>query len=351
MRIRKRHWIAAAAVLAVTVIFLCIFLSQVERTAAAQDSQSLSVSEDRKLVVYTSHKEEVYEPLFQEFQARTGIWVEVTTGGTIELLEMIAAANGDAACDVMFGGGVESYEAYKEYFDSYRCNESEYLSGSFYSGDGKWTAFSQLPIVFVYNNKLVEAADAPRTWAELLQEQWKGEIAFADPKTSGTSCTALLTMCQVLELTPKQVVEAFSGNLCGDILPDSGLVIDEVTQGTKLVGITLEESALKAKKLGADISILYPEDGISAVPDGAALVKAAPHGENARLFLDFIISKDVQELLGDRLCRRSVRTDMEQKEGFLQITVMDFNLDWASANQRPLLDWWVKAQAGRPKVK
>ena len=254
MRFRKQHWIAAAG-LVVAVICFCGYLSRMEKAAAAWDSQSLSIGEDQKLVVYTSHKEEVYEPLIQEFQARTGIWVEVTTGGTIELLTMIAAADGEAACDVMFGGGVESYEAYKDYFDSYRCSESEYLSGSFYSKDGKWTAFSQLPIVFVYNNKLVEAKDAPGTWAELLTEQWRGKIAFADPRSSGSSCTALLTMCQVLGLTPRQVAEAFTECLCGDVLPDSGLVIDEVTQGAKLIGITLEESAMKAKKLGADISI------------------------------------------------------------------------------------------------
>ena len=42
--------------------------------------------EGERLVVYTSHKEEVYWPIIQEFEARTGIWVEVEAGGTSELL-------------------------------------------------------------------------------------------------------------------------------------------------------------------------------------------------------------------------------------------------------------------------
>lgn len=36
-------------------------------------------------MVYTSHKEEVYWPIIKEFEERTGIWVEVVSGGTNEL--------------------------------------------------------------------------------------------------------------------------------------------------------------------------------------------------------------------------------------------------------------------------
>ena len=51
--------------------------------------------EENKLVVYTSHKEEVYAPIIKEFEERTGIWVELHTGGTSELLEEIAEGNGE----------------------------------------------------------------------------------------------------------------------------------------------------------------------------------------------------------------------------------------------------------------
>ena len=43
----------------------------------------------QKLIVYTSHKEEVYGPIIREFEERTGIWVEVRDGGSTELLEAI----------------------------------------------------------------------------------------------------------------------------------------------------------------------------------------------------------------------------------------------------------------------
>ena len=61
------------------------------------------VSEEKRLTVYTSHKQEVYAPIIKEFEERTGIWVEVVPGGTTELLERIREEGEKGSCDVMFG--------------------------------------------------------------------------------------------------------------------------------------------------------------------------------------------------------------------------------------------------------
>ena len=42
------------------------------------------VSAEKRLTVYTSHKQEVYAPIIKEFEERTGIWVEVVPGGTTD---------------------------------------------------------------------------------------------------------------------------------------------------------------------------------------------------------------------------------------------------------------------------
>lgn len=338
---RRRHILPmmGGALLVVLLVFAPMVL-RIEKGAISRGEDSYTIGEEQKLVVYTSHKKEVYEPIIQEFEARTGIWVEVKTGGTIELMETIASEAGENSGDVMFGGGVESYQAYRDSFEGYRCSDSGSLKDDFYSEKGWWTPFSALPVVIIYNYKLVSQEEAPGTWEELLKKEWKGRIAFADPQTSGTSCTALLTMCQVMKMEPRQLAECFMKQLDGKVLEDSGLVTANVKEGTSPVGVTLEESARKAIEQGADISIIYPEDGTSAVPDGTAIIKHAPHSENARLFLDFTVSRDVQRLLGDKLGRRSVRTDIGVGEGFPKIAPMDFDLYWAGAHQRELLGWW-----------
>ena len=53
--------------------------------AQGTDVSAFAPGEEERLVIYTSHKEEVYGPIIKEFQQRTGIWVEVVTGGSGEL--------------------------------------------------------------------------------------------------------------------------------------------------------------------------------------------------------------------------------------------------------------------------
>ncbi|MGE5678381.1 MAG: ABC transporter substrate-binding protein [Pseudomonadota bacterium] len=324
----------------IILLLLMFILSSCSSPSVMNDDYSLE--EWNKLVVYTSHKEEVYSPIIKEFEDRTGIWVQVISGGTTEILEQIANDSDKVIGDVMFGGGVESLEAYSGYFAPYKYSQEEVLEQSFKSDSSKWTVFSKLPIVFVYNNKLVYETAAPKGWEDLLQERWKGKIAYADPHKSGSGYTILMTLMQVMGKDNWKAMEQFSDVLDGKLLEDSSDVINEVASGTKLIGITLEESALKRIAAGMDITMVYPVEGTSAIPDGSAMILNAPHEENAKLFLDFIMSKDVQRMIVDKCYRRSVRRDIYYSEawGSEDVKFIDFDLKWASSNRSEILRKW-----------
>ena len=79
--------------------------------AARNEEQAASrfaPDEAHRLVIYTSHKEEVYWPIIQEFEARTGIWVEVEAGGTSELLARLRVALRRARQDSGHAGAPEA---------------------------------------------------------------------------------------------------------------------------------------------------------------------------------------------------------------------------------------------------
>lgn len=321
-------------------LVILIFSSSCSSLPVVNDVNPLE--ERDKLVVYTSHKEEVYGPIINEFEERTGLWVQVISGGTTELLYQIENESNNVIGDVMFGGGVDSLDSYSQYFAPYTYTHENELNKMYKSKDNKWTVFSRLPIVLIYNNKLVYEAVAPQSWNDLLQERWKGKIAYADPNNSGSSYTILNTIIQVMGKDNWNTINQFYSILDGKILEGSGDVLNEVDSGTKLVGITLEESAIKKIKAGADITIVYPLEGTSVVPDGTALILNAPHKENARLFMDFIIGKDVQKMIVEQNFRRSVRGDIAKPTTWKaeEVKLIDFDLIWAIENRNEILKRW-----------
>lgn len=307
-----------------------------------EEAAACAPPEERKLTVYTSHKEEVYWPIVKEFEERTGIWVDVVTGGTNELLERIAGEGDSPRADVMFGGGVESLESYRDCFTPYVTGQTEALQERFRSPDGLWTPFSALPVALIYNTKLVRPQQLTG-WEDLLSPDFRGRIAFTDPAVSGSSFTGLVTLLTALG-GGEDTLRRFGENLDGRQLDNSGAVLTAVAGGSSWVGITLEETALQRIAAGEDIALVWPAEGTSCVPDASALVKGAPHEENAKRFLDFTVEADVQELLGGSFYRRSVRDGVEPAQALTpleQVPLAGYDVAWACEHREALLDAWA----------
>lgn len=310
-------------------VLLCVLLFS---TGTAQE---LAPEEGLRLTVYTSHKEEVYRPVVEEFERRTGIWVRVVTGGTTELLERIEGEADDPRADVMFGGGVESLMAYEGCFAAWSTPRDMLLEDCRFD-EHRFVAFSRLPLVIIYNPRLVD--DPPQGWRDLLSPRWRGQIAFADPGVSGSSFTALATLMQALD--GEASLALLADNVRGHVLSGSGEVVSAVASGAMSVGVTLHETAKKRILAGDRIEMIWPEDGTSAVPDGAAVIANCAHEENARLFVRFILGEDVQRRVQTDFARLSVRSDLARETEAEEHAFCAYDIDWASANQRDILAAW-----------
>ena len=319
-------------------LLAALFLSACQKT---ERTTEYTPDESMRLTIYTSHKEEVYMPIVREFEERTGIWVDVITGGTNELLERIESQQDNVEADVMFGGGVESLKAYDHCFSPYVVGSSGSIREPHQAEDAVWTPFSALPVVLIYNTKLV-SPDKITGWSSLSDPIFRGRIAFADPAISGSSFTALATQILAGKSMDKTLA-TLAENLQGKTLSSSGDVLNAVADGSYLVGITLEETALKYIAAGADLAMVYPEEGTSCVPDASAIVKGAPHSENAKRFLDFTVSYEVQQMLSESSYRRPVRSDIPAGDSLLplqDIVLVDYDIDWACKNRDVILSDW-----------
>lgn len=304
------------------------------------------------LEVYVSHKEDVYGPIVKEFQERYGIQVNVVAAGTGELLKRVEAESANPMGDIMFGGGAESLEAYTDYFEPYETTEAGQINPNLKSSDNSWTPFSSLPIVIMYNDKLVAEDEVPTGWADLLDPKWKGQIAFTDPALSGSCFTAMVTMikAEANEEAGWEFIRKFVENLDGKLLKSSSDIFKGVADGEFSLGVTLEESAHKYILADADVGMVYPAEGTSIVPDGTAIIKGAKNMDNAKLFIDFVSGPDIQKMLVVDMSRRSVRDDIEPTEGLpklAEIKVVDYNIAEVSKEKETIMSQWKDILVGK----
>ena len=318
-----------------------------EDTKAEAEAAGGKAPEDYKgtVVVYSPHDADPLNAGVNLFMEKyPNVKVEVVAAGTGELCNRIAAETANPIADVLWGGGADSLAAFKEYFEPYVCANDEFIGAAYKDPDGLWIGESPLPMVIFYNKDLIEkdGLTIPETWEDLTKPEWKGKIAYCLPSKSGSAYTQLCTM--ILGHGGKEdgwdFIKKLYDNLDGKIVDSSGKCHKMVADGEFYVGLTLEKAAVQYKD-DPSVGFAYPKDGTSAVPDGVALVKGCPNEENAKLFIDFVTSKECQTEQSGNWGRRPVRSDMEVGEGMAKledIPLVDYDFDWAANEKEAIIE-------------
>lgn len=315
---------------------------------ADSDSEPAAPAGGGEVTVYHSHPADWTEPLFREFEEQTGIKVNVVSAGTGELLARIQAEQENPLGDIIWGGDAASYVGFQEtYMQPYVSPEADAFPDKYKDPNGYWVAFNVEPSVVIYNTKLVSEADAPKSWADICDPKFKGRIAIADPAKSSTGFVSLVSMMRAVGGDDDEkafaALRELVNNLDGKVQSSSSLTYKTVVDGEYMIGLTYEEAAIKYVRAGADIAIVYPEEGqnVALVPLG--VIKGCQNEENAKAFIDFALSKKVQEQLNS-FNRRSGRSDVEDAEDIQAIKVLDdiksigFHPDWIQENTEEITD-------------
>ncbi|MDO4268227.1 MAG: ABC transporter substrate-binding protein [Eubacteriales bacterium] len=297
------------------------------------------------VVVYSPHDADPLNAGVNLFMEKyPNVKVEVVAAGTGELCNRIAAESANPIADVLWGGGADSLAAFKEYFAPYVCANDDVIDAAYKDPEGLWIGESPLPMVIFYNKELIEkdGLEIPENWSDLIKPEWKGKIAYCLPSKSGSAYTQLCTMLLGHGGREEgwEFIRQLYDNLDGKIVDSSGKCHKMVADGEFYVGLTIEKSAIQYKD-DPSVGFSYPQDGTSAVPDGVALVKGAPNEENAKLFIDFVTSKECQTEQSGNWGRRPVRSDMEVGEGLAplsELKLVDYDFDWAANDKEQIIE-------------
>ncbi len=304
--------LAAAAVLGVS--------AGLPRASQAADAVDLAAAKSEgKVVWYTSAPLVQAQKLASLFESETGVKVELfRSGGTAILRRFMQEAEaGQAAADVLSTAdpAASAALARKGMFVAFKPENFDKIRAEAKDPDGYHMAYRLNMVTFFVRTDRVAAADAPKTWSDLIDPKYKGKMLLTDPSFTSLQVAVVGTLSHMRGWS---YYEALRKN---DIMVVQGnqQVIDMMKRGERVIAAgALDSYAVQAHRQGHPIENIFPSDGTFAVPGPSGVVKGSPHPNAAKLFAAFLVGDTAQKIIvGDGAF--SPRTDMPAPAGAPQL--------------------------------
>ena len=256
-----------------------------------------------ELVVYGSCEEEYLAAACQHFEELFGIKTTFQRLSTGEVQAKIEEENGNPSADVWFGGTTDPYNvcAAEGLLEPYAAvNASHLISDMYKDADNNWFGIYKGILGFMVNTDELarKEQEAPADWADLLKDEYKGEIWLSNYNTAGTAKLVVNTMIQKYghDEGIKYLVD-LDKNI--EVYTKSGSGPSKnVGTGECIIGIGfLHDGITQIVDNGyTNVSLIIPSSGTSFEVGATAIFKGAAHSNAAKLWIEYALSPECVEL-------------------------------------------------------
>lgn len=310
-----------------------------------------------RLVVYCSATNEMCEAETKAFGEKYDVKTSFIRNGSGSTFAKIEAEKNNPRADVWYGGTFDPQSQAGELglLEKYRSPNVDQIVKEFQDPakvKGNYTSAIYMGILgFGVNTerlKKLGIEKVPQCWKDLTDPRLKDEIQIADPQSSGTAYTAIATFVQLWDENGafeyfKKLDPNISQYTKSGITPSRNTARGEATIG---IGF-LHDYALEIQH-GAPIEMIVPCEGTGYELGGVSIIKGARNMDNAKLFIDWALSKEAQELAwkkGNSLQTLTNTTAEQSPVAFdptkLKLINYDFEKFGASDERKRLITKWV----------
>jgi len=286
----------------------------------------------------------------------TGTRVNMTLKGSGEALAQLIAEKDNPRTDLWFGGtGDPHLQAAEqgltlEYKSALLPQLHEWAQQQAKQSNWRTVGIYSGPLGFGYNTELIarKKLPVPRTWADLLKPEYKGEIQVANPASSGTAYTMIATLVQLMgEDKAFDYLKGLHRNVGAYPRQGTG-PIKAVARGETAVSISFVHDGPGEKQQGFPVATITPADGTGAEIGSMSLIKGARNLENAKKFYDWALTPATQEMAAATRqyqlpSNKAAKVDPNVPD-FRQIKLIpyDYAKYGTSAERRRLIARWEK---------
>ncbi|MBI3965478.1 MAG: extracellular solute-binding protein [Chloroflexi bacterium] len=251
---------------------------------------------------FCSLPQSLCEAIGKRFTEHTQIKVEVTrlsSGPQWDRIQREAQAgikNVDVTENGLPAGFIDAKA--KGQLTPYTPKGGQKIDQAYRDKDGAFGAFYVNVQFIAYNPRIIQAADAPKSWKDVLDPKWKGKLSIGHPQYSGIAVDWNLVMSKLTGgwdfLQKLKALDPFIVRSLVEAIPP--LVSGE----RPLNAESYSDSAWEAKLKNQPIEIVFPEEGIIASNDYTGILKDAPHPNAAKVLVDFLYSAENAQALIDQ---------------------------------------------------
>jgi len=197
---------------------------------------------------------------------------------------------------------------------------------------------SVIPMVFV-NSKMVDPAQF-KSYKDLLDPKWQGKLAATDIRNPGPGFAPARMLFKSPDLGADYMKQLFSPSRI-KLSTDQKQLIDWLGQGTYPIGLFIDPGEVTvAIKQGLPLVMVPPDqfkEGAAIGPNngGVAIIDKAPHPNAARVYVNWMLSKDGQAVWQREVGDNSLRTDVS-KDGVNPLFVPKQSVNYTNVSSEEI---------------
>jgi len=291
---------------------------------------------------YTDNDESELDPFASAISKGTELKLEPLRLSSGEAWARVDAEAPNISADMHFGWPLSFALMAKDkgLLMKYKSSAWKDIPDQYKDPDGYWYGWSYWFACIAVNTKLLaeKGYDMPKSWKDLLDPKWKGEIVMPNPGTSGT---AFLTVSTIMQLYGEDEGWDYLAKLNKNVAQytKSGSAPGQlVAQGEYMLGITWDQAVQKRKDEGYPVEMVIPEEGTGYVLDIAVIYKNTKNPKDAKKFIDYIGTREFQEVVAQY--RSKVTYPGVEALVKFDPKLIHYDARWAADNRNRIMGLW-----------
>lgn len=290
--------------------------------APAESEAPAEPTADGVFTLYSGRDEELVQPLIDQFEAASGIEVEVRYGNTAELGALLLEEGDATPADVFLSqdAGALGALSQADLFTTLPDDIAGAVPAGFTSTDGTWVGITGRARVVVYDSEKLTADQLPDTIDEFVTDEWAGRVGVAP---SNASFQSFVTALRVLESeeAAAEWAQALANN-DPQIFEGNTPILTAVNDGAVDVGLINHyywfraAAEAGAENMRAQLKFLTAGDAGSIVNvTGAGILNSAVDDADALEFVRYLVSLDAQTYFVEQTFEYPLLPGVDAPEG------------------------------------